>query len=285
MDKSQTKGLFKAAKSGDVAKLRELLASGVPIEATDLNHMTAVMLAAQTGQAEAFRVLVETGANLHAVAMCQIDLLECAAEGGNVEIVHFLIETGLPLEGHWQPKSQAARREGHLTPLLNAALNGHVEVVRVLLKAGADHQAKFDGQTALKMAKGEIKYPIVPDHAERKQQYQEIVALLSESPAGSEPPDDSAAREVARFAENAGRPAYLQLRQLLTERCGTPRPWQPLPDHGLPAAEVVGFTLARCATKDADGPPGGCPESRLPSRLDRTVDARRGRGSRPVPNR
>ena len=80
MDKFQANALFKAAKGGDVGRVRELLAAGAPLEATDPNRMTPVMLAAQAGQAEAFRVLVEHGANLRALALCQIDLLQCAAK-------------------------------------------------------------------------------------------------------------------------------------------------------------------------------------------------------------
>ena len=124
MDNAKANQLLKAAKKGDIAKIQQLLSSGAPIEATDMNRMTAVMLAAQAGQAEAFRMLVEAGANLHAIAMCQTDVLECAAEGGNVEIIRFLLDKGLLIEGHWQPRSEVARREGHQTPLICAAVNG-----------------------------------------------------------------------------------------------------------------------------------------------------------------
>jgi uncharacterized protein len=174
----QTKALFKAAKSGDVEVLKKLLAEGAPLEATDLNKMTPVMLAAQAGQAEAFGTLVEHGANLHALALCQIDLLECAAEGGNVEIIRFLIDKGMPLEGHWKPRSKAEGKMGHLTPLQTAALNSHVEAVRLLLEAGADRKAKFDGQTALQRAEDDIKFPVGEDQARLKPQYEAIVALL-----------------------------------------------------------------------------------------------------------
>src|SRR5437762_2791079 len=112
MNKPKPRHFFTAAQAGDAAKLRELLAAGMPVDSRDQDQKTVLMCAAESGQAEAFRVLMEAGADLHALALCQIDVLECAASGGNVEIVRFLLDKGLPVEGHWQPRSQFARREG-----------------------------------------------------------------------------------------------------------------------------------------------------------------------------
>ena len=81
---TQANALLKAAMSGDARRIRELLGSGAPVNAADLNRMTPVMLAARAGHAEAFRTLVESGADLHALAMGQTDLLECAAEGATL---------------------------------------------------------------------------------------------------------------------------------------------------------------------------------------------------------
>jgi hypothetical protein len=161
--------------------------------------------------------------------------------------VRFLVDKGLPLEGHWQPRSQIARREGHMTPLICAAIEGHVQVVRLLLQAGADRDAKFDGQTALKMVTDEIQYPTLPGSAERKQSYLDVAALLADTSAAGGPAEDTVALEVANFARNARQPAYLQVRQVLADRCGEARPWQPVPDHGVAAEEVNRFTLRQCA--------------------------------------
>ena len=245
-DTKKANALFKAAKNGDVGKIHELLGSGAAIEATDLNRMTPVMLAAQAGQVEAFRALVAAGADLHALALCATDLLECAAEGGNVEILRFLLDQGHPVDGHWQPRSKVSERMGHMTPLFIAAINGHVEAVRVLLEAGANREAKFDGETALKKVKTDIKHPFGDEEIKRVPKLKEIAALLTASSTAPETPDESAALAVEKFAVNARRPEYERLVKLLTERCGAPRAWKPLPDHGLPAEGVLGFTLVGC---------------------------------------
>ena len=250
-DTKTAEALFKAAKGGNAAKVRQLLAAGAPIEASDRERMTPVMLAAQAGQVEAFRALVEHGANLHALGMDQVDLLECAAEGGNVEIIRFLIEKGLPLEGHWQPRIPSLKRMGHITPLQMAALNGHVDAVRVLLEAGADRNATFDGQTALERAEEDIEHPVGDDEEELKPRLEQIVALLNGSTKkGKASADSDFTREVQQFAQNARRPACVRLRQKLEKRCGPLRPWKPQKDHGLAAAEVIGFKLAECQKQE-----------------------------------
>src|SRR5262245_15660469 len=235
--------LFKAAQTGKAAKIRQLLDAGALIEATDVNRMTPVMLAAQGGHVEAFRLLVDAGADLHAVAFRQLDLLEVATRSGDVAMVRFLLERGLPVNGHWKPLNETFRRMGHDTPLIQAADYGHVELVRMLLEAGADRNAKYEGKTALERVKVRLRDP---DYLEQKQQYRAIAALLGEAPVESSRSADSEFREVEKFAENARRPAYAQLRERLVERCGAGRPWAPLPDHGLPAEAVVSFNLAGC---------------------------------------
>jgi hypothetical protein len=246
MAKSNSAQLFKAAKAGDVGRIRELLAAGAPLEATDLNRMTPLMLAAQAGQADAFRALVEAGANLHTIALCDTDVLEGAAEGGNVEIIRFLLDKGMPVEGHWQPGNDVARRSGHQTPLISAAISCRVEAVKLLLEAGADRNAKFDGQTALQSVKAEIKFPLLAETPEEKQGYKQIAALLAEDSAGATSNEQSAELEVKKFAANAKNPGYEPLRRMLADLCGKSRPWKPAPDHGIKATDAVVFSLRDC---------------------------------------
>ncbi len=243
--------LLKAVKAGRVDDIRQLLAAGLSVEATDPNQLTPVMLAAQGGHLDAFRVLVEAEANLHALGLGQTDLLECAAAGGTVAIIQFLLDQGHPVDGHWHPASRVAERSGHMTPLILASINGHVEAVRLLLQAGANREAKFDGQTALKMVRDSIKHPLDEAQTALIPRWQAIATLLSEAPATVAASADEAVilREIGQFAANAGRPEFQQFRQGLEDRFGQPRPWKPMPDHGRPAEAVVRFAAASLSPK------------------------------------
>lgn len=243
---SEADELLQAAQSGMVPKLLELLAAGAPLEARDVNRMTPVMLAAQCGHAEAYRMLVEAGADLHAVAFRQLDLLEAAARSGNVEIVRNLLDRGLPVNGHWQPINVVQRKMGHDTPLMQAVEFGHVEIVRMLLEAGADPTAKYRGKAILEQVKERLRDP---DYEHKKQEYREIATLLGEVPTENDHSGDSEIREVEKFAINAQRPEYVQLRDRLVERYGAGYPWAPRPDHGLPVTALVAFSLADCKRK------------------------------------
>lgn len=252
MNQPKASPLFKAVNKGDVAALRKLLAAGEPVDPQDHEHMTPLLRAAQSGQLELFQLLVEAGADLNAVGMGPTDALEMAASGGNTEIIRFLIGKGLPLEGQWRiPRSPELRRMGHMTPLICAAIEGKVDAVRVLLEAGADREARFDGQTALKMVKSEIKFPLYAKNDEETEQYKVIASLLETKPVKGKPSnkkddDDVIARDVGNFARNATNPSYIKLRKMLEERCGKSWRWKPVHDHGFASNDVVGFTLHHC---------------------------------------
>ncbi|MCI0685473.1 MAG: DUF4253 domain-containing protein [Gemmataceae bacterium] len=87
---------------------------------------------------------------------------------------------------------------------------------------------------------------MIPTLRTRSSSTREIAALLGDVPAASDRSADAELREINQFAKNARRPEYVRFRKRLVERCGPARRWAPLPDHGLPAAEVVAFKLAGC---------------------------------------
>ena len=234
--------LLTAATAGNVDKIRKHLADGAAIEATNVNRWTPVMCAAGHGHLEAYQMLVEAGAYLHALGMRQTDLLELAVDGGNVVIVRDLLQRGLPVDGHWQlldPNNPVLRKIGHDTPLIRAAQNGNVEMVRVLLDAGADRDRKHQGKTALDLAKECLRDP---DFEDDHPAYREIVVLLGGAGA-KKTATISVQDEVARFAENAKRPEYKELKDSLVAKCGPARPWKPVADHGLSARNLLVFTL------------------------------------------
>ena len=126
---------------------------------------------------------------------------------------------------------------------IRAADDGNVDVVRVLLEAGADRTAKYQGQTALALIEERLGDS---DYDDFQQEYREIAALLGAAPTKRGSASDSVKADVAKFAANARRPAYVRLRERLISQCGAGRAWKPQPDHGLPAKNVVAFTIEGC---------------------------------------
>jgi hypothetical protein len=246
--------LFKAIKKGDIAKLRDLLAQGEPVDAQDQDRCTPLMRAASTGNAEAFHILVQAGADLHALGMQQADVLESAAEGGNLEIIRYLLDQGLPIEGHWQPRTDVARRMGHMTPLFLAAINARVDAVRFFLERGANRAVKFDDETIIEQTKSMADMSKRSGEVEEEKNYLAVIAMLRQAqPAGKTDDREALLQEVAKFSIAAQHPDYLRVLQWVEKRLGKSRAWRPLTDHGCPGAVAYAFTRRACkSSKDLD---------------------------------
>ncbi len=181
--------LLLAARVGDAAQVRSLVARGAPLDGQDRSGATALMAAAANGHAEAVQALIASGADVNlkdasgrtalmaaaanrqagivaALIAAKADVqvrdaegkttLILAASAGEAECVRALLRAGAEVN--------AAPPSGD-TALIIASRRGSLETVRVLLEAGADRHARNkDGETAL-------------DHA-RRLKHQEITALL-----------------------------------------------------------------------------------------------------------
>ena len=250
MDQKQVTQMFKAALAGDLAKVRDLLANAVSIEVMDNEKMTPIMRAAQGGHFEVFQEFVKAGANLNVIAMSQTDLLETAAEGGNLKIVQFLVEKGMPIEGHWQPRSKFAEREGHITPLISAAINGHLDVVRYLVEVGADVNAKFDKQDAQKHAKSMADLAKLDSNKEDYARLMAVVKYLGDvKKSGAAPAALSGVsfqKEIDTFATKAAAEPATKFREELAKRSGGKVAWKPVQDHGVKCAGVWQFSITDC---------------------------------------
>ena len=133
--------LVQAARKGDTASLRALLAAGADANRADAggNHWTPLMHAVHKGQAEAARLLLEAGADVDRHTEDGVTALIMAAAYGNADIVRMLLERGA------DPRARAG---GGITALGNAAGGGalfditdgpplgtcNVETVRALLE-------------------------------------------------------------------------------------------------------------------------------------------------------
>jgi ankyrin repeat protein len=108
-------------------------------------------LAAFFGHRETVETLLDAGADVRAVARnSEANLAINAAAAGpradrRPEIVRLLIAHGCPVDGLGSPG-------GH-TPLHEAAFNGDLALVRLLLASGADRSVRTgEGETALEIA-------------------------------------------------------------------------------------------------------------------------------------
>lgn len=129
--------LMRAASHNHLEVLKALLAAGADVNfVTD--EVSALLVASMNGNAEAVKLLLEAGADANKTVADNSPLL-AAASNGDLNTVQVLIETGIA------PTLNFADEFGR-TPLYRALQGGHVEVVKALLKIGADTEKQGDYQ-------------------------------------------------------------------------------------------------------------------------------------------
>ena len=108
-DSSPAGLLVAAAGAGDAARVRELLAAGVPPD-SESQGTFAIHRAAVAGSVAVLRVLVEAGAHLEALNQYGQTALTQAAFYGNAEAVVFLLSAGANPNAHAEPNHQTPLR-------------------------------------------------------------------------------------------------------------------------------------------------------------------------------
>ncbi|HBR87825.1 MAG TPA: hypothetical protein DEA59_00990, partial [Microbacterium sp.] len=137
--------LVDAVRRGDANAVRELLESGVEVDATTADGATALLWAVHTGQPELVALLLEAGADVDISNRYGVGSAHLAAENGNAAILERLLLAGV------DPNPTL---RGGETLLMTAARTGDPETVRTLLAHGADPNLRetTQGQTALMWA-------------------------------------------------------------------------------------------------------------------------------------
>ena len=160
--------LIEAAKAGDLARARALLAKGAVPDTSDRRGLTPLIWASASGHLEVVRQLLEGGASVDRRANDGTTALMLASSNGFTEIVRTLLARGANVaatRGSIDARQLAVSR-AHAdvvmlleqaqtlgTRLLQAATEGHDMVVRQLLASGAPVNVTDErGTTALMIA-------------------------------------------------------------------------------------------------------------------------------------
>lgn len=141
--------LMQAAGTGDIARIKTLLASGAQVNAIDAWGNSALLNAAREGEVESARILLKAGAYVDGRGGTMSPLAAAALRGHTI-LVRLLIRNDADVN--------AVGKNG-LSALMNAAKLNHLGVVKVLLDAGASTRVlDRDGHNLLKVAVSE-NYP------------------------------------------------------------------------------------------------------------------------------
>lgn len=130
---SNYSGLFKAVLENDKAALKQAIATTGNINDTDGHGRSPLHVAAYYANHQAMRLLVAAGANPNALENDFYDIVTIAAVANDPDTLKLALLLGT------DPDNITSRYDG--TALIAAAHLGHVEVVQILINAGAplDH--------------------------------------------------------------------------------------------------------------------------------------------------
>ena len=146
--------LYLAAKAGNAELIAILLKAGATANQELTLGETAVMTAARAGSAAGVQYLIDAGADVNAIENSreQTALMWAAAQG-HVGVVSALVNAGADLDARSRERPRLMFADatnggafdqginellGGFSPLLFAAREGHTDVARLLLDAGAE---------------------------------------------------------------------------------------------------------------------------------------------------
>ncbi|CAJ1392833.1 unnamed protein product [Effrenium voratum] len=217
--KGETSELHLAARSGDAAKLAELLAPEEvkELNAPDQHKRTPLHMAAFFGKAEAVAKLLEKGADPQLEAMDGFLALHFAAQSGHVEVLRLLVRKMSSKGEYAAVKRHVNRvvRKGKRTALHLALLKGHSECARFLVQKGASVELQTaQNQTALELCKdealreelaGKAKEAKV-EEAKAEEEEAKAKAAAEDAPSASEPPSKRRKEDPGGDLPMAGLP-------------------------------------------------------------------------------
>ena len=191
--------LLRAAAAGDVDGVREALADGADVAATDETDATALVLAAYGNHLDVARALVDAGADVNHKDRTQQSayLISTSEVGNDPRLLDLMLASGARVQ---------AKDRFNGTGLIRAAERGFPVIIGRLLDAGiqVDHVNEL-GWTALHEA-------IILGRGTRP--YERVVQQLIEARADVELPSQ---RDGVRPIEHAQRRGFTNIENLLRE--------------------------------------------------------------------
>ncbi|MFW9889160.1 MAG: ankyrin repeat domain-containing protein [Candidatus Thorarchaeota archaeon] len=128
--------LHESAHDGDLEGVKQAIANGADVEATDGRGMKPIHWAALRGYKEIVVVLLESGADVNGQNSAEWTPVMHASMEGHIEIVRILLDNGAEVNAQTYVAG---------TALMFASGNGHKQVVKLLLSAGADPRMEISG--------------------------------------------------------------------------------------------------------------------------------------------
>jgi cytochrome c len=159
--------LHDAVKEGDIAKVKQLIASGENVNQNQRSLGTPLHQASLWGNSELAELLIAHGANVNADNKIFGTPLYMAARKGNSAVAAVLIAHSADVGARWTDGT---------TPLHAAAEGGHAGVVDLLIAHGADVNARSSDTAVKKGFPGHAGYPAL--HSAAIKDHHDIVDLL-----------------------------------------------------------------------------------------------------------
>lgn len=144
-----------AAAIADDPFLRLLLDRGVDANDAAFCYGTALQAASRFGHLNTVQLLLSAGADVNVLQGRHQTALRAAIIGGYTDVVRLLLDHGADIDRKLDAESNGGTGHTATTPsaLHLAASHGHLEIARLLLRAGAEaHQATSEGPSALMAA-------------------------------------------------------------------------------------------------------------------------------------
>ncbi len=137
-DGAGVEAMLAAVRAGDEAAVALLVEAGVEADAPGRFGLTPIMIAAVRDDAAIVATLLAAGADVERVSDSGESALHLAADFGGPATVEALLAGGASID---QPNDERRQQ----TPLMGAVARGRLDIVDVLLAAGADPSALDSG--------------------------------------------------------------------------------------------------------------------------------------------